>query len=300
VARIRSVHPGFFTDESVVELDPQAQVLLIGLWTEADDQGVFEWKPVRLKMRLLPVAMVDVASLLENLAAADAIKRIEVDGASFGLIRNFCKWQRPRKPKAWYPLPVEFREYVAFNAGEFGTDDGSSDESSEPTPPKKRRVRNRGSTKGEKDGTEGSSGALDAELEGRQGPAVSQKSGMSQRMEDGGGRGVPRAKALGPGEAADDPALTLFRSGVDWVQSVTGKPNARCRALVGGWRKDLGDDAGLIELLAEAQRQEIQAPEAWFPKAIAARKARRSDEPAATYEDAIAQRERDPAWQGVQ
>jgi hypothetical protein len=29
-----------------------ARLLLIGIWSEADDRGVFEWKPATLKMRL--------------------------------------------------------------------------------------------------------------------------------------------------------------------------------------------------------------------------------------------------------
>ncbi len=41
MARIRSIHPGLFTDEAFMALSLLARVVLPGLWTECDDQGVF-------------------------------------------------------------------------------------------------------------------------------------------------------------------------------------------------------------------------------------------------------------------
>jgi hypothetical protein len=67
MARIRSVHPGLFTDEAFVQLSPSAQIFWIGLLTESDDHGVFEWKPVTLKMRLLPLCDGSVEPLLQEL-----------------------------------------------------------------------------------------------------------------------------------------------------------------------------------------------------------------------------------------
>lgn len=52
MSRIRSVHPGLFTDEKFILLSERAQVFFIGLWTEADDYGAFEWKPITLKIKL--------------------------------------------------------------------------------------------------------------------------------------------------------------------------------------------------------------------------------------------------------
>jgi hypothetical protein len=57
MARIRSVHPSLFTDEAWVSCSPLARVLYIGLLTDADDQGLFEWKPIQIKMRLLAGAV---------------------------------------------------------------------------------------------------------------------------------------------------------------------------------------------------------------------------------------------------
>lgn len=115
MARIRSIHPGLFTDESFVSCSPLARLLVLGLWTEADDQGVFEWKPVTLKMRLLPVDGADVPSLLGEIADNNIIKRFEANGKSYGAVRNFRKYQRPKAPSAVHPLPAELRSYVAIS-----------------------------------------------------------------------------------------------------------------------------------------------------------------------------------------
>lgn len=113
MARIRSIHPTLFTDEAFAGLSMGARVLLFGLWTEADDQGVFDWKPVTLKMRILPADNVDVPELLAELEAANVICRFDQDGRPYGAIRNFCKFQKPKTPK-YRPLnSVEIRAYVA-------------------------------------------------------------------------------------------------------------------------------------------------------------------------------------------
>jgi hypothetical protein len=72
---------------------------LLGLWTESDDQGIFEWKPITIKMRIMPVDNVDVPALLSELVRADVVKSFEQDGKTFGAVRNFCKYQRPKTPK---------------------------------------------------------------------------------------------------------------------------------------------------------------------------------------------------------
>jgi hypothetical protein len=113
MARIRSIHPGLFTDELFAGLSMAARVLLLGLWTEADDQGVFDWKPVTLKMRVMPVDNVDVPSLLLELEQSDVIRKFDQDARAFGAIRNFCKFQRPKTPKYRVLKSAELRNYVA-------------------------------------------------------------------------------------------------------------------------------------------------------------------------------------------
>lgn len=113
MARIRSIHPALFTDEAFVSVSMAARVLLMGIWTEADDQGVFDWKPVTLKMRIMPVDNVDVPALLAELERANAVQRFEQDGKPLGAIRNFCKFQRPKTPKYRAIKSSDIRNYVA-------------------------------------------------------------------------------------------------------------------------------------------------------------------------------------------
>ena len=82
MSRIRSVHPGLWTDEQFVSLSAFARLLVIGLWNECDDGGTFEWKPITLKMRLLPADNVDVASLLAEIEDAGIAIRYEIEGKS--------------------------------------------------------------------------------------------------------------------------------------------------------------------------------------------------------------------------
>jgi hypothetical protein len=115
VPRIRSIHPGLFTDEAFVSVSDAAQIFYIGLLTEADDQGVFEWKPITLKMRLRPASLSPVDSLLTELQDAQRIVSYEIAGRHYGAIRNFRKFQRPKYPNALHPITDEIRSYVGLS-----------------------------------------------------------------------------------------------------------------------------------------------------------------------------------------
>lgn len=114
MARIRSVHPGLFTDEAFMSLSDAAQVFFIGLWTEADDQGVFEWKPLTLRVRLRPAKDGPVDPLLDEIEAVGAIKSFEYEGKRYGVIRNFRKFQNPKTPNSVHPIPEDWEIYVAL------------------------------------------------------------------------------------------------------------------------------------------------------------------------------------------
>jgi hypothetical protein len=115
VARIRSVHPGFFTDEGVVSVSMTARVCIIGLGIESDDKGIFEWKPLMLKMRLFPADNINMDDLLAELEAADLVRQYEAGGKSYGAVRNFRKFQKPKTPNDIHPAPDEIRTYVGLD-----------------------------------------------------------------------------------------------------------------------------------------------------------------------------------------
>ena len=150
MSRIRSVHPGFFTDEDLVSVSFAARLLFIGLGVEADDKGVFEWKPLTIKMRIFPADNVDAAALLAELETIGAIKSYDVAGKKYGAIRNFRRFQKPKTPNDIYPAPREILAFVGLVS--------EMDEGDEPSFPPK-------------------------------GETLPQNGEIAPQMEDGGGRG---------------------------------------------------------------------------------------------------------------
>jgi hypothetical protein len=115
MSRIRSIHPGLWTDDAFMALSPFARLLIIGLWNEAFDDGVFEWKPRTIKARIFPGDNVEVPELLAELVAGDFImEEIAANERSVGLIRNFRTFQRPKKPNDSQMLRPEWRTYVGL------------------------------------------------------------------------------------------------------------------------------------------------------------------------------------------
>nr|WP_314074751.1 hypothetical protein [uncultured Roseococcus sp.] len=95
--RIRSIHHGQWTDEAFVSCSMAARLLAIGVRNLADDQGVFPWKPLTLKMQLFPADNVDVSALLAELSETGQLQRFEMNGQAYGAIRNFRRWQRRQR-----------------------------------------------------------------------------------------------------------------------------------------------------------------------------------------------------------
>lgn len=114
MARIRSIHPGIWTDEAFVSVSVSARLLLIGLWTESDDRGIFEYKAATLKMRLMPAENASPDPLLKELVAGNLISSFECDGKQYGAVRNFCKWQRPKSPQFVHPCPDDLFDFVCY------------------------------------------------------------------------------------------------------------------------------------------------------------------------------------------
>lgn len=121
MSRIRSIHPGLWTDEEFVSLTPLARLFFMGVWNECDDGGVFPWSPLKLKMRILPADNVNATDLLDELLTVGCVMTYEADGKQWGAVRNFCKFQRPKKPTYPNPMPEEVRKFVSFKDTESDT-----------------------------------------------------------------------------------------------------------------------------------------------------------------------------------
>lgn len=130
MGRIRSTHPGQWTDEHFVECSPLARLLAIAVRNECDDRGVFEWKPRSLKMKLLPADNCDIDAIFDELLLHKQVIKFDEGGTSYGAVRNFTKYQRPKKPKYRFPMPPGFRDQSvngtepAEDGGDEITEDG--------------------------------------------------------------------------------------------------------------------------------------------------------------------------------
>ncbi|MDD4013313.1 MAG: hypothetical protein PHW14_03875 [Candidatus Omnitrophica bacterium] len=145
-ARIRSVHPEQWTDDEFVQMTPYARLLALAVRNLADDNGVFEANPVKLKMRCLAYDNVDVAALLEEMEAHRQVHLYDAGGRRYGLIRNFAQFQNPKKPSFVYPTPSNppdgyelHPEYRAEVQNEYGTSSELVPNQFGTFPPKERR-----------------------------------------------------------------------------------------------------------------------------------------------------------------
>lgn len=119
MARIRTIKPEFWKNESLGEMPIESQLLFIGLWNLSDRRGFLEDRPKRIKAEIFPYRDVDIDNAIQNLIP-EFLRRIEVDGMKYLHIINFTKHQvcNIREPESiipeqyWYstctvPTPLE-------------------------------------------------------------------------------------------------------------------------------------------------------------------------------------------------
>lgn len=329
MARIRSIHPRIYTDENFVSLSMAARVLLPALWTEAFDDGVFEWKPLTLKMRLFPADPLDLGKLLEELEAASWLRRFDAAGKAYGAIRNFQKWQRPKKPNSSGVLPTDLVAYV-------GADPAMSADSA---PPGGRSVHDTEQV-GNQFGT--SSEPVENQF-GTGGESASQKGGR----EEGRKENIPPSAGEPPASPPDrldrepvadrrspvpaspapppspqalamaqivaetiaakkaewqTPKCRLWREGLAQIKAMTGKSDRAARPLIGRMIDHLRHAPGVVdpegELLAVIERAAADPPSepvAWIEAAIRNRATPSAD----AAPSAISPGDPPEAWEGV-
>lgn len=121
MGRIRSTHPNQWTDSSFVKCSPLARLLALAIRNEADDNGIFKWDLIELKIRLLPADDCDISELLEELIQTNQVNPYEVDGKTYGIIRNFHRYQRPKKPTFYHTVPNQLPQgYTLHESSEGG------------------------------------------------------------------------------------------------------------------------------------------------------------------------------------
>lgn len=108
--RIRSIKPEAFIDAKLWDVEavhPHAFRIFTGLWTIADREGRFEWKPREIAALLMPYRQEVVAATLDALVSAGLVRRYEVRGEQYATLPGFLKHQVPnaREPRSSLPLP---------------------------------------------------------------------------------------------------------------------------------------------------------------------------------------------------
>lgn len=90
LAKVRALHPDFFSDEAVAEVSIPARLLFAGLWCFACDNGHLADKPKQIKRWIYATDDVNAADLLRELEAEDLIER----GDGWIFIPRLTKRQR--------------------------------------------------------------------------------------------------------------------------------------------------------------------------------------------------------------
>lgn len=101
MARIRTIKPEFWQNESLADLEPMTRLLAIGLLNHADDEGYFKASPALIRAAVFPYDdSANILGMLQELSGAGylALSTGE-DGRQYGWIINFLKHQRVDKPK---------------------------------------------------------------------------------------------------------------------------------------------------------------------------------------------------------
>lgn len=237
MSRIRSVHPGIYTDEAWASVCIEARWLGIGLLTEADDRGIFEWKTLQIKMRLFPADNIDVGELLESLLTADIIRKFNVSGRTYGAIKNFCRYQRPRKPQLKHPSSDDIDTFVDLNARRVPQKSEPDDDEQGPIPPRSEK-----SPQMEEGG--GSRNKKQEELPSEV-PANKPNDDARQAVEiyneSAGRTGWPRVQRLTPQRRAACNARLSECGGIDGWRTAIAKGAASsflCGSNQTGWKAD--------------------------------------------------------------
>lgn len=113
MARIRSIKPTFFKHEELFDAEQESglplRLAFAGLWTQADREGRFRWRPRQLKTDILPYDEVDFSRVLHALATRGFVVRYASGGDDYGFIPSWHKHQiiNNRESASELPDPTE-------------------------------------------------------------------------------------------------------------------------------------------------------------------------------------------------
>lgn len=93
VGRIRTVKPELFTHpelyQAEVETGLPLRLAYIGLWTVADREGRFKWKPETIELAVLPYDKIDFPRVLDALVTRGYLVHYASGGKEYGYLPTF-------------------------------------------------------------------------------------------------------------------------------------------------------------------------------------------------------------------
>lgn len=104
MARIRSIKPEFWDDETLAKISRDARLCYIGLWNHSDDYGVVRGKVVWLRSKLFPydedLSLADMRRWISELQDGHWIVPFDSNGELYFFIPNFLKHQNINRPSS--------------------------------------------------------------------------------------------------------------------------------------------------------------------------------------------------------
>lgn len=102
MARRRMIDPGFWQSEDVAKLNIRQRLMLIGLFSNADDEGKLRGNPALIRSTIFPYedfSLKEIVSDLEMVASIGSIILYEVESNKYIKLSNWNKFQRVDKPQ---------------------------------------------------------------------------------------------------------------------------------------------------------------------------------------------------------
>jgi hypothetical protein len=133
MARIRTIKPEFWRDESLASISPEACLLALGLLNHCDDEGYFNANPKLVESDIFPLRELKLKTtvLLQELCKIGYLLVFQGnDGKTYGCIKNFEKHQvinkkTPSKIKHLCEVQQDYRsDVVVLPTGKEGKGNG--------------------------------------------------------------------------------------------------------------------------------------------------------------------------------
>ena len=115
MARIRTIKPEFFRHSKLYVAEQETKmpmrIAFAGLWTVADREGRFRWRPEELKLDCLPYDDLEFADVLDALERHGFVKKYSVAGEEYGCIPTWSKHQaiNTRESPSKLPDPAKIK-----------------------------------------------------------------------------------------------------------------------------------------------------------------------------------------------